>query len=105
MEELKQQTSGMDAHFLDEIVSLARNAADTIERLRLEVQQREQRIGQLEESEAALKHAAERYLRMKAQLEALPAAKGGFSAHGATYPTFDEAFDAAYPGGKCAEEK
>ena len=104
MEELKQHAGAMNTR-LDEIVSLAKDAADTIERLRTEVQRREQRIRQLEEAEAALKHAAERYWRMKAHMEAQPAAKGGFSAHGTTYPTFDEAFDVAYPGSKSAEEK
>lgn len=104
MEELKPQSDAADTR-LDAIVSLARDAADTIERLRAELQRCEQRIRQLEETEAELKYAAERYRRMKAQLEEQPAAKGGFTAHGTTYPTFDEAFDAAYPASASAEEK
>lgn len=83
---------------LDQIVTLAENAADTIEKLRSELLRRDQRIEQLEQAEAVLQEAAQRYQRMKAQLERLSEAKGGFAANGTIYQTFDEAFDAAYPG-------
>lgn len=82
---------------LEQIVTLAENAADTIERLRQELQARDQRVKELEQAQAALLPAAQRYLRMKAQLEAQSEAKSGFAAHGEVYQTFDEAFDAAYP--------
>lgn len=91
--------------YLDQIVTLAENAADTIERLRSELRRRDQRIQQLEQAEAELRSAALRYQRMKAQLEGLSEAAGGFTANGTTYPTFDEAFDAAYPGVGPAQEK
>ena len=97
MTEMEQDASNADA-CLEDMIILARNAAETIERLRTEVHLRDERIRQLERSEADLREAARRYQRMKAQLEALPAAKGGFTAHGTTYASFDEAFDAAYPG-------
>lgn len=90
---------------LEELVALAERAAHTIERLQSKLRAQRDRIAQLEQAEAALKPAAERYLRMKAQLEALPAAKGGFTAHGVTYTTFDEAFDAAYPAVKPARDE
>jgi FtsZ-binding cell division protein ZapB len=82
---------------VEDLVALVERAARTIERLQTEVAVQGERIKQLEHSEAVAKHAAERFLRMKAQLESLPAATGGFSAHGATYASFEEAFDAAYP--------
>ncbi|MGE5648818.1 MAG: hypothetical protein ACM34A_01355 [Bacillota bacterium] len=97
MQESLPQPEGKDIH-LDQIVSLAENAAETIEKLRAELHRREQRIKQLEQSETQLRQAAQRYLRMKAQLEAQSEATAGFAANGTTYPTFDEAFDAAYPG-------
>lgn len=97
MHEFLQQPDEKDIH-LDQIVSLAENAAETIERLRLELDRRDQRIRQLEQAEAELRQAAQRYLRMKAQLEAQSEAKAGFAANGVIYQTFDEAFDAAYPG-------
>lgn len=97
MKESEQHPGGMDTH-LDQIVTLAENAADTIERLRSELHRRDQRIRQLEQAEAELRAAALRYQRMKAQLEGLSEAAGGFTANGTIYPTFDQAFDAAYPG-------
>lgn len=97
MKESVQQADGKDTH-LDQIVDLAESAAQTIERLRVELHRRDQRIKQLEQSEVQLRLAAQRYLRMKAQLEAQSEAKGGFAANGTIYQTFDEAFDAAYPG-------
>jgi len=97
MKEMEQDASNADAR-LEDMVIFARSAAETIERLRVEVHLRDERIRQLERSEADLRKAAQRYQRMKAQLEALTAAKGGFTAHGTIYASFDEAFDAAYPG-------
>ncbi|WP_040039814.1 hypothetical protein [Noviherbaspirillum autotrophicum] len=97
MQESLQQPDDKDIH-LDQIVNLAENAAETIERLRSELHRRDQRIRQLEQAEAQLRQAAQRYLRMKAQLEAQSEAKAGFAANGTIYQTFDEAFDAAYPG-------
>ncbi|MGE5621920.1 MAG: hypothetical protein ACM3WS_02025 [Bacillota bacterium] len=97
MKDIAQQPGASDDK-LDRIVDLAENAADIIKNLRAELSRCEQRIKQLEQSEAQLRQAAQRYLRMKAQLEGQSEAKGGFAANGTVYPTFDEAFDAAYPG-------
>jgi chromosome segregation ATPase len=117
MEELKQQPRDNNAA-LDELMALVEKAARAIEQLRAEnasltdemhrrqmatdaalsaLEVREQRIKELEESERALQPAADRHQRMKARCESLPEAQGGFAAHGVTYKTFDEAFDAAYP--------
>lgn len=117
MEETQQQAVNHGAA-LDDLVALVAKAAQTIAELRTrnaelaeqasrcqaeaaasasELQLQTQRIAELENMVHLLQPAAERHLRMKAQLEARPESQGGFTANGMTYKTFDEAFDVAYP--------
>lgn len=117
MEETQQQVANHGAA-LDDLVALVAKAAQTIAELRTrnaelaeqanrcqaeaassaaEVQMHIQRIAELENTVRQLHPAADRHLRMKAQLEARPESQGGFTANGMTYKTFDEAFDVAYP--------
>jgi chromosome segregation ATPase len=117
MEELRQQPRDVEAA-LDELMALVEQAARVMKDLRAEnaalaeqigihqmaadataseLNIRDRRIEELEESLRALQPAAERHQRMKVRCESLPEAQGGFTAHGVTYKTFDEAFDAAYP--------
>ncbi|WP_151637553.1 hypothetical protein [Noviherbaspirillum aerium] len=117
MEDTQQQAVKHGAA-LDDLVALVAKAAQTIAELRTsnaglaeqarrsqaeaagaasEIQSCIQRIAELENMVRVLQPAAERHLRMKAQLEARPESQGGFTANGMTYKTFDEAFDIAYP--------
>lgn len=117
MEETQQQAINHGAA-LDDLVALVAKAAQTIAELRTrnaelteqanrsqaeaagsesQLQSHIQRIAELEDMVRLLQPAAERHLRMKAQLEARPESQGGFTANGMTYKTFDEAFDVAYP--------
>jgi hypothetical protein len=104
MKDVKEQEIAKSVP-LEELVALVEKAARTIERLQADLSARDALISQLEQSVAATGHAAERFSRMKAQLESLPAATGGFTAHGQTYATFEEAFDAAYPPQQAATEE
>jgi molecular chaperone GrpE (heat shock protein) len=117
MEETQQQTVNHGAA-LDDLVALVAKAAQSITELRTHnaelaeqarrsqaeaensasaLQAHIQRIAELENLVSLLQPAADRHLRMKAQLEARPESQGGFTANGMTYKTFDEAFDVAYP--------
>ncbi|WP_194723353.1 hypothetical protein [Noviherbaspirillum malthae] len=117
MEETQQQTVNHGAA-LDDLVALVAKAAQSITELRTHnaelaeqarrsqaeaensasaLQVHIQRIAELENLVSLLQPAADRHLRMKAQLEARPESQGGFTANGMTYKTFDEAFDVAYP--------
>ncbi|MEC4720932.1 hypothetical protein RY831_17335 [Noviherbaspirillum sp. CPCC 100848] len=117
MEETQQQAINHGAA-LDDLVALVAKAAQTIAELRTrnaelteqanrsqaeaarsvaQLESQIQRIAELENIVRLLQPAAERHLRMKAQLEARPESQGGFTANGMTYKTFDEAFDVAYP--------
>ena len=117
MEETQQQAVNHGAA-LDDLVALVAKAAQTIAELRMrnadlseqanryqaeaegsaaQLQSHVERIAELENMVRLLQPAADRHLRMKAQLEARPESQGGFTANGMTYKTFDEAFDVAYP--------
>ncbi|RJF96604.1 hypothetical protein D3870_19405 [Noviherbaspirillum cavernae] len=95
MEQSKQQES--ERHdSLAKLLAMVEKAAQAIEQLQAKAELQHRRIMEFEQAESTLRQDAERYRRFRTYVQSLPESEGGFNAHGNSYASFDEAFDAAY---------